>query len=138
MKRIIDSKTYNTDTAIRIVYRELGYDGEGEELFQNRHGAFFLVIITEIPGVGDLYKKIEPLTDGAAQAYLEKYDHDGDLVERYFGEFPEAGAAEPRLNNPYPRKSCGSCGSCGQGKGSVAQCLRDALLRTMRMRSSRR
>jgi predicted HicB family RNase H-like nuclease len=104
MKRIIKGKTYNTDTATRVI--SIDYNSpdhpnmEGEELYQTRHEAFFLVLWREIPGEGDLYATIKPLTDDEALTYLEKYD--GDLVEQYFGTFPEAGAAERRLTIRIP------------------------------------
>ena len=60
MKRIINGKTYNTDTATRVT------GGDNSEwsfawwgLYQTRHGAFFQIIVDHD---GEL-EKIIPLTD---------------------------------------------------------------------------
>lgn len=96
MKRIIDGVTYNTDTATRIADGGSETSFAGWELYQTRHGAFFMVT-TDHDGES---MKIEPYTDRAAQAFLEK--NAKHLVEQVFGTFPEAGAAERRLTIRVP------------------------------------
>ena len=96
MKRIIDGRTYNTDTAARVTVGEHPHSFAGWELYQNRHGAFF-VIVTDHDGET---QTIKPLSDAEAQNWLEKYAN--HLVETYFGTFPEVGAAERRLTIRIP------------------------------------
>jgi hypothetical protein len=93
MKRIIDGKTYNTDTATKIAKFYYSPD-ESIDLYQNRHGAFF-EFWADYYGPG-----IRPLTDAEALAWLEK--HANHLVEQYFGAMPEGGAAERRLTIRVP------------------------------------
>jgi predicted HicB family RNase H-like nuclease len=96
MKRIIDGKSYNTDTATKIAYwGSLDRGGETADLYQNRNGAFF-----EVGFDGYHEPGIRPLTDPEAQAWLEKYAN--HLVEQYFGAMPESGAAERRLTIRIP------------------------------------
>jgi hypothetical protein len=97
MKRIIDGKSYNTDTAT-LVFSE----GAPEPsmawwaLYQTRHGAFFKVLVDHD---GETTTST-PLSDADAQALLEKRAN--HLVEQYFGPFPEGGAAERRLTIRIP------------------------------------
>jgi predicted HicB family RNase H-like nuclease len=94
MKRIINGKTYNTDTATQVAYSENKYSDAWAGLYQTRHGAFFLIRVGH-DGDGE-----KPLTDTEAQEYLEKYHN--HLVEQYFGPMPEGGAAERRLTIRIP------------------------------------
>ena len=92
MKRIVNGKSYNTETAIMIAS-----SGEGHSqsfawwsFYQTRHGAFFL------DGADHSGESIfRPMKDEEAQDFLEK--HANHLVEQYFGPMPEGGAAERRL-----------------------------------------
>lgn len=49
---------------------------------------------------GETVLEFGPVTDAEAQALLEK--HANHLVEQYFGEMPEGGAAERRLTIRIP------------------------------------
>lgn len=104
-KRIIDGKTYNTETSTMIA----GYWDEehppvtfGNFLYQSRHGAFFRY--EEQDGYGeDDYQRITPLAPAEAQAWLEKYQsYDPELIERLFGEMPEAGSGEVKFTLRMP------------------------------------
>lgn len=97
MKRILDGKSYNTDTATEIVTPEPDEWGRYWGLYQTRHGAFFEVVQDNCTGFPEIY----PLTDPEAQAKLEKYANP-KLVEQYFGPMPEGGAAERRLTIRVP------------------------------------
>lgn len=99
MKRIIDGKTYNIDTATCVFLDapDDGFSGAWWGLYQTRHGAFFKVVVDHD---GETVLKFDPVTDTDAQALLEK--HANHLVEQYFGEMPEGGAAERRLTIRIP------------------------------------
>jgi len=97
-KRIIEGKAYNTATATCIHSEE---DESGcwvFELYRTRHGAFFTC-------VGDFERgeaSVKPLTDEEAQKWLEDREVDAAVIEEYFGEFPEAGAAESQITLRLP------------------------------------
>ena len=109
MKRTIDGKSYNTETATRVVE---GY-GHNEDdlwrLYQSRHGAFFLEGIE----VGEDF--VRPMTDAEAQAFLE--EHANHLVEQFFGPMPEAGAAERRLTIRIPGNLADRVEAAAKAKG---------------------
>lgn len=65
MKKIINGKKYDTDTATKIA--ELDYDYTFEELFKSPTGKFFLHVTYK--GIGNEY--IEPLTDKDAYGWAE-------------------------------------------------------------------
>ncbi len=99
MKRIIDGRTYNIATATRV-FEDGPDDGRSMAwwgLYQTRHGAFFKVVVNHD---GEEVREFRPVTDAEAQALLEK--HANHLVEQYFGEMPEGGAAERRLTIRIP------------------------------------
>ena len=98
MKRIIDGKTYNTDTATLVAQSgEVHWQSSAWwALYQTRHGAFFRIIADH----NGEEQEFRPLTDAEAQAFLEK--HANHLVEEYFGPMPEGGAAERRLTIRIP------------------------------------
>ncbi len=97
MKRIIDGKTYNTDTATRVTGGDNSrYSDAWWGLYQTRHGAFFKVVV----GHQAELQEFTPLTDEDARVELERYAN--HLVEEYFGPFPEGGASERRLTVRVP------------------------------------
>jgi predicted HicB family RNase H-like nuclease len=96
-KRIIDSKTYNTETATLLGHWEsTDYPAE-EALFKTRHGAYFLYKFLET--VPD--ERIEPLAPEAAQKWMEQHCR-AELIEAEFGEMPEAGDPEARITLRIP------------------------------------
>jgi hypothetical protein len=108
MKRIIDGKSYNTDTATCIAQVVRDHD-DFECLYQTRHGAFFRY------GCDETGHGILPATDAEAQAFLEK--HANHLVEQYFGPMPEAGAAERRLTIRIPGNLADRVESAARARG---------------------
>ena len=114
MKRIIDGKTYNTETATKIVSfdcwdEDPAYSGQeyGSILYQTRFGAYFLYdyyttwyAISDISNE-ELKEKITPLSPLETQKWME--DHRFDiLIEQHFGEMPEAGESESRITLRMP------------------------------------
>lgn len=110
MKRIIDGKTYNTETATQVgpdYYFRPEDPVEFERLYQNRHGAYFLHRCSEewVEPVGSFLKldHIEPLTPAEAQGWMEEHLAGiPELVEAHFGEMPEAGQGESRFTLRLP------------------------------------
>jgi hypothetical protein len=105
MKRIIDGKTYNTETSTLVATsgwqlqdeRSPHYGSECEgELYQTRGGAFFLVVTihTETRD-GEPIDKVECTAMSAekANAWVVK-GHDIEIVRDVFGEPPEAEAED--------------------------------------------
>ncbi len=102
-KRIIDGKTYNTETATLIASAE-DEDGPGivGHLFKTRHGAFFLYFMDEYAMLSLTPQEyIKPLTDEAAQKWIEE-NCSAEIYEEEFGEAPEAGDAEARITLRIP------------------------------------
>jgi hypothetical protein len=106
-KRIIDGKTYNTETATRIAgwaddNREVGPWDSGDFLYQNRHGAFFLY--SYLDGADDHdFDRIEPFTPDQAREWLEKNSSwNPELIEALFGDMPEAGSGEVKYTLRLP------------------------------------
>lgn len=104
-KRIIDGKTYNTETATQIAGRNDENDEpyeSGTFLFQTRFGAFFEYSYYEHFGEDD-WEKITPLTPDNAQKWLEdRVSWNTELIETLFGEMPEAGSAEVKFTLRLP------------------------------------
>ncbi|MBZ9934983.1 type II toxin-antitoxin system HicB family antitoxin [Mesorhizobium sp. BR1-1-16] len=104
-KRIIDGKTYNTETATQIAGWDEDTDGPwdtGEYLYQTRFGAFFRYWYLEGANEDD-YEKIEPLTPEDAQIWLEKRTSwNPELIEALFGAMPEAGSGEIKYTLRLP------------------------------------
>ena len=75
-----------------------------EFLFRTRFGAFFLYSSYEEEyGGEDDYEKIKPLTPEEARKWLEeKQSYDPSLIERLFGEMPEAGSGETKFTLRMP------------------------------------
>ena len=106
-KRIIDGKTYNTETAVLLA----GHRQEDDEspietgtfLYKTRFGAFFLYQYQDYGPDEDNFDAIQPLTAAEAQAWLEKNEsYNTDLIERLFGKMPEAGSQESRFTLRMP------------------------------------
>jgi predicted HicB family RNase H-like nuclease len=112
MKRVINGKTYNTDTATRVTGGDnQPYSDAWSALYQTRHGAFFRIIVDH----DGMSEKITPLEDAEAQADLE--EHANHLVEQYFGPMPEYGAAERRLTIRVPGNLAGRMEDAAKAKG---------------------
>jgi HicB family len=109
MKRIIEGRTYNTETATEVASWSGFTDPEamrapesGAVLYQTRHGAYFLVSFNEaLEPWEDGYEKLTPLDPEQAQRWAEKHCSTEE-VERLFGEQPEAGDAEAKLTLRMP------------------------------------
>ena len=104
-KRIIDGKTYNTETATQLAGSGGADDGpyeHGKFLYQTRFGAFFVYSYLDGADEND-FEKIDPLTPEEARAWLEKNaSYTPDLIERLFGEMPEAGSGESKFTLRMP------------------------------------
>jgi HicB-like protein involved in pilus formation len=103
-KRIIDGKTYNTETATMISGGAdfAGQYESGKYLYQTRFGAFFAYSYMDGAAEDD-YETIEPLTPQQAQEWLEKNDgYNVELIERLFGQMPEAGLGEVKYTLRMP------------------------------------
>ena len=83
-------------------------------LYRTRHGAFFLWEQYVTPA-DNLAHEIVPFTDEKAQEWLEK--HANELVEQYFGEMPEGGAAERRLTLRLPNNLAKKLEEIAESKG---------------------
>jgi hypothetical protein len=98
-KRIIDGKTYNTETATYLA----GWDDDdgpfqsGRHLYQTRFGAYFLYAW----GGPDESETIVPYTPEQARKWLENIQQ-VDLIEKLFGEMPEAGSGETKFTLRMP------------------------------------
>ncbi|MGA2492670.1 MAG: toxin-antitoxin system HicB family antitoxin [Roseiarcus sp.] len=104
-KRIIDGKTYNTETATQLAGGE--HDGPqwgdaGAYLYQTRFGAFFLYSYLDGTGEDDC-EQITPFTPEQAREWLEKHQsYRVDLIESLFGKMPEAGSGESKFTLRMP------------------------------------
>jgi hypothetical protein len=105
MRRVIKGKAYDTETGELLVERPVR-DPEGEDvwrLYRTRNGSYFLwvqYLILDGYGAYDVAHKIIPFEDEEAKSWLET--NANELVETYFGEMPEGGAAERRLTLRLP------------------------------------
>jgi hypothetical protein len=92
MRQVIRGKAYDTGTATEIARGDHGEDGEsvGSQacwiLFQTQGGAFFEVS-SDHDGAPE---PIRPLSRADTKRWLQS--HAPRLVEKYFGEVPEARA----------------------------------------------
>jgi hypothetical protein len=106
-KRIIDGKTYNTETATEIWGWTRFHDDpapyqSGVYLYQNRVGSFFLYKFQNGKGEGD-YEEIEPYSPEQARRWLEDPEGDRvDIIESLFGAMPEAGSGEAKYTLRMP------------------------------------
>lgn len=102
MKRIIDGKTYNTETAtcIAMMPEDPYHPERHDALYQTRFGAFFRHYGGD-DGVGDYFETLRPLQPPEAQAWLENGDFVNE-IEKLFGAQPEAGESESRVTVRIP------------------------------------
>jgi HicB family len=103
-KRIIDGKTYNTETATAVYNfsEDHGPGTYGGHLFQTRFGAYFLFTFAD-GFYEDDHETIVPCTPDEARQWLEKHaSYEPELIERLFGEMPEAGAGEIKFTLRLP------------------------------------
>jgi len=129
-KRIIDGKTYNTETATRIA----GWDEpdgsfvSGNYLFQNRFGVFFVYSYGDGAAEDD-YEIIRPLSPEEARSWIEeKIPYEVDLIERLFGAMPEAGSGEVKYTLRMPESLRDRLASLAKANGQslnawVIRCL---------------
>ena len=102
MRKIIEGKRYDTETATKVAddsysnYGDLGY--WSEELYRTQKGTWFLageggamtryarsIGQNEVGGGG----AIIPLTKTEALAWLEAHNSDSDAIEEYFSDVVE-------------------------------------------------
>lgn len=91
MKKVIDGKMYDTETATSIDYMYCGECGSFqywyEELYRKKTGEFFLYtfggLMTRDPG-----SRIIPYADEEAQEWMEIHSS-GELYEEVFGPVDE-------------------------------------------------
>lgn len=96
-KRIIDGRTYNTETAMQLGEHEDPDAPYEHALFKTRHGAYFLWT-TELQ---DNHEWIKPYTLEEAQQWTERYCR-AEVYAVEFGEVPEAGDPEARITLRIP------------------------------------
>ena len=132
MRRIIKGVAYDTETGDFIVER--GGDETDEwvhRLYRTRYGAYFLYEAGPEPGEQpdeyDPAEFITPMSDRKAKKWL-KLNANG-LVEKYFGEMPEAGAAERRFTLRLPNNLAARLEEIAQSKDLtltryVVRCLK--------------
>jgi len=94
-KRIIEGKTYNTETSTSLGQYE--HDWYTETLFKSRHGAYFIHV--DLPNIPD--EKIVPQGPNKAQRWMEEHGNP-EKLEAEFGEMPEAGHSEARITLRIP------------------------------------
>jgi hypothetical protein len=101
MKRIINGKAYDTDTAELIARGD--HDHEMSQaswsLYRTRNGAYFEVYA----GHDGVVESFEPFTDAQARRFLET--NANHLVEEYFGPAPEAAASTARYQERFSRRT---------------------------------
>jgi hypothetical protein len=110
MKRIINGKTYNTETATKICdWSNWDIDPSscsfeyGEIIYQTRYGAYFLYKYA-FPNDDKSEETITPFSPQEAQEWMENVTY-VDLtkhIEEHFGEMPEAGISESRITLRMP------------------------------------
>jgi hypothetical protein len=104
MRRIIEGVAYDTETGdmIKQVGFNDAYPDQGQRLYRTRNGAFFVweVYPIETYRGGRTQEDITPVSDEKAYEWL--VTNGNELVEKYFGEMPEGGAAERRMTLRLP------------------------------------
>ena len=102
-KRIIDGRTYNTETATEIAdwADDVGIYELYLCLYKTRFGAFFEY--GRKSGGEDDGETIRPLTPEDARTWLEQFASSRpELIEFLFGEMPEAGSGEVKFTLRIP------------------------------------
>ena len=94
-KRIIDGKTYNTETSTLL--GEYVGDFLSEFLFKTRHGAYF----TYCDHPNEPEEIVRPFEPSQAQRWMEQYCT-AESLEAEFGEMPDAGDDEARFTLRIP------------------------------------
>ena len=102
MRKVIEGKLYNTETAALVATDSYSYYGDlgywSEEIYRTKRGNWFLA------GEGGAMSKyaqaigqnevgggsaIIPLTEGEALAWLEDHTEDSEVYEEYFTDILE-------------------------------------------------
>jgi hypothetical protein len=94
-KRIIEGRTYNTETATCLGFWE--DERLGFTLYKTRHGAYFAYT----KDYTELWERIDPISVEEAQTLMEKHCTPEEF-EAEFGEMPEAGDPEARITLRIP------------------------------------
>lgn len=99
MKRIINGKLYNTETAEELCSNEYRQNsanrlnnGRCTTIYKTKSGLFFAYHETRWQGERD---NIEPLTIADAKQYFEDFDGNADCYDEIFGEPPIDTDAQP-------------------------------------------
>jgi hypothetical protein len=135
IKRILDGKTYNTETATLLASWSSADCPDtargperGEMLFQTRHGAYFLFQFNEDRDPWESgHQEIVPLGPGQARRWAETYCS-ADIIEAIFGVMPEAGDAEAKVTLRMPdilrRRLAAMAEAQGQSmNATIVRCL---------------
>ncbi len=90
MKKIINGRSYDTDTATMVARGDHGHymSDAWWALYRTKRGAFFELVADHD---GSL-QEFKPLTDQEAYVFMER--HANHLIEEYFGPMPEASKTE--------------------------------------------
>jgi len=90
VKKIINGRSYDTDTATRVAYGDHGHELSQAwwALYRTKHGAFFEVVADH----DGTLQKFKPVTYQEAYAFMERYAN--DQIEKYFGPMPETSKVE--------------------------------------------
>ena len=135
MKRIIDGKTYNTETATKVAFAKVDQPyletDEEHTLYMTRGGAFFVHIRDPDENQDD----IEILTEKKAQEWL--LEGEVEVYNSPFPDPPEAAAEEPskpeatifiRVPQSLKRKIDATAKAAGQSVNAWAmRCLEKCL-----------
>ena len=84
MKKVINGKMYNTDTA-EMIYSLPSWKDTGHDMYKKKTGEFFIYCWSKWSGHEP---HIEPLTEERAKELCEVY-LDGDEYEEVFGKVEE-------------------------------------------------
>ena len=97
MRKIINGRSYDTDTATMVARGEYGHELSMAwwALYRTQQGAFFEVVTDHDGALQDF----KPLTDQEAYAFMER--HANDRIEEYFGPMPEASSRPGRPWRPF-------------------------------------
>ena len=88
MTRIVDGKTYNTDTASLVCEKNYYYNGDwisSRDLYKTENGTYFFAIRGNCRELYAPADKIELITEKEAKVFVEAYGN----PERYISEWGE-------------------------------------------------